>query len=97
MRSAGRTIISRRCAASGCSRTLLREAHCPPSSRGPSRGKYMRRNIFEEIHDDFRASAREFFERECVPNTEKWERDGKVSREAGLAAGGAGLLGGGLA
>ena len=53
----------------------------------------MRRNIFDEIHDDFRATAREFFERECVPNTEKWERDGKVSREAWLAAGAAGLIG----
>src|ERR1700679_3755405 len=54
----------------------------------------MRRNIFDEIHDDFRATAREFFERECVPNVEKWERDGKVSREAWLAAGAAGLIGG---
>jgi acyl-CoA dehydrogenase len=53
----------------------------------------MRRNIFEEIHDDFRATAREFFERECVPNVEKWERDGKVSREAWLAAGEHGLIG----
>ena len=44
----------------------------------------MRRNIFDEIHDEFRATARAFFERECVPNTEKWERDGKVSREAWL-------------
>src|SRR3978361_2249860 len=53
----------------------------------------MRRNIFEDVHDDFRATARTFFERECVPNTEKWEKDGKVSREAGLAAGAAGLIG----
>lgn len=53
----------------------------------------MRRNIFEEVHDDFRATARAFFERECVPNVEKWEKDGKVSREAWLAAGAAGLIG----
>lgn len=53
----------------------------------------MRRNIFEEVHDDFRATAREFFERECVPNVEKWERDGKVSRDAWLAAGEHGLIG----
>jgi alkylation response protein AidB-like acyl-CoA dehydrogenase len=53
----------------------------------------MRRNIFEEVHDDFRATARAFFERECVPNVEKWERDGKVSREAWLAAGEHGLIG----
>src|ERR1700754_1736782 len=53
----------------------------------------MRRNIFDEIHDEFRATARAFFERECVPNVEKWEKDGKVSREAWLAAGAAGLIG----
>ena len=53
----------------------------------------MRRNIFDEIHDEFRATARSFFERECVPNVEKWERDGKVSREAWLAAGEHGLIG----
>lgn len=39
----------------------------------------MRRNIFEEVHDHFRATARAFFERECVPNVEKCEKDGKVS------------------
>ncbi|MDT7670549.1 MAG: hypothetical protein QOC74_3332, partial [Pseudonocardiales bacterium] len=53
----------------------------------------MRRNIFDEVHDDFRATARAFFERECVPHIEKWERDGKVSREAWLAAGEHGLIG----
>src|ERR1700731_4001897 len=97
MHSADHTISSKRCSASGCLRSTLRAARCPPSSRGPnsrlSRGKYMRRNIFDEIHDDFRTTAREFFERECVPNTEKWERDGKVSREAWLAAGEHGLIG----
>jgi hypothetical protein len=36
----------------------------------------MRRNIFEGVHDEFRATAHAFFERECAPNTEKWERDG---------------------
>ncbi|EHI14709.1 acyl-CoA dehydrogenase family protein [Mycolicibacterium thermoresistibile] len=53
----------------------------------------MRRNIFEQVHDDFRATAREFFERHCVPNVEKWEKQGKVDREAWLAAGEAGLIG----
>src|ERR1700678_4238827 len=92
-RSAGRTISSRRSSPSASSRTTPLAAHCPPSSRGPSKRKYMRRNIFDEIHDEFRATARSFFERECVPNVEKWERDGKVSREAWLAAGAAGLIG----
>ncbi|EKF21153.1 acyl-CoA dehydrogenase, N-terminal domain protein [Mycolicibacterium hassiacum DSM 44199] len=53
----------------------------------------MRRNIFEPVHDEFRATAREFFERHCVPNVEKWEKQGKVDREAWLAAGAAGLIG----
>lgn len=53
----------------------------------------MRRNIFDDVHDEFRATARRFFERECVPHVEKWERDGKVSREAWLAAGQHGLIG----
>ncbi|BBX04956.1 hypothetical protein MMOR_58920 [Mycolicibacterium moriokaense] len=52
----------------------------------------MRRNIVGEFHDDFRAAARAFFECECVPNTAKWERDGKVSREAWEAASEHGLL-----
>lgn len=53
----------------------------------------MRRNIFDEIHDDFRATARAFFERECAPHAEQWERDGRVSREAWRGAGAHGLIG----
>ncbi|WP_025736723.1 acyl-CoA dehydrogenase family protein [Mycobacterium genavense] len=53
----------------------------------------MRRNIFDDTHEEFRATAREFFERECVPHVEKWERDGRVSREAWLAASEHGLIG----
>jgi acyl-CoA dehydrogenase len=53
----------------------------------------MRRNIFEEVHDEFRATARAFFERDCAPHTEEWERDGKVSREAWRSAGKHGLIG----
>src|ERR1700740_1224408 len=53
----------------------------------------MRRNIFDEVHDEFRAAARAFFEHDCAPNTEKWERDGKVSREAWRSAGEHGLIG----
>ncbi|MFJ8816449.1 acyl-CoA dehydrogenase family protein [Amycolatopsis thermoflava] len=53
----------------------------------------MRRTIFTDEHDQFRATARAFFERDCVPYTEQWEREGKVSREAWRKAGQAGLLG----
>jgi len=53
----------------------------------------LRRNIFDQVHEDFRKTARTFFERECVPHNEEWERVGKVSREAWLAAGEHGLIG----
>jgi acyl-CoA dehydrogenase len=53
----------------------------------------MRRNIFEQVHDDFRKTARAFFERDCAPYADEWERDGKVSRGAWRAAGEHGLIG----
>ncbi|GAA2409980.1 acyl-CoA dehydrogenase family protein [Actinomadura vinacea] len=53
----------------------------------------MRRTIFTEQHDLFRQTARAYFERECAPNTEEWERQGRVDREAWTAAGKAGLIG----
>lgn len=40
----------------------------------------------------FRDSARRFFERECVPHVERWEREGMVDREIWNKAGAAGLL-----
>jgi acyl-CoA dehydrogenase len=52
----------------------------------------VRRVIFDDVHDQFRATARTFFEKECVPYTDQWERDGKVSREAWRKAGRQGLL-----
>ncbi|BBZ75512.1 long-chain-acyl-CoA dehydrogenase [Mycolicibacterium anyangense] len=53
----------------------------------------MRPNIFEPIHEEFRATARAFFDKECAPYADKWEKDGKASREAWLAAGEHGLIG----
>jgi alkylation response protein AidB-like acyl-CoA dehydrogenase len=41
----------------------------------------MRRAIFEEEHDSFRASFRRFLEAEACPHAADWERDGIVSRE----------------
>ena len=41
----------------------------------------MRRTIFEDEHELFRASVRQFVEKEIVPNVERWERDGLVDRE----------------
>ncbi|WP_216892660.1 acyl-CoA dehydrogenase family protein [Nocardia alni] len=53
----------------------------------------MPRTIFTEDHEDFRALARSFFEKECAPHTAQWERDGIVDREVWRKAGSIGLLG----
>jgi alkylation response protein AidB-like acyl-CoA dehydrogenase len=50
------------------------------------------RDIFETEHEDFRQSARTFFEKEVEPNAVQWDRDGIVPRETWLKAGEAGLL-----
>ena len=52
----------------------------------------MSRDIFETEHEDFRAAARTFLDRECVPYAAEWEAAGQVSREVWLKAGEAGLL-----
>ena len=51
-----------------------------------------RPSILEQEHEDFRAVARAFFEREVVPFHEQWERDGIVDREVWRKAGERGLL-----
>lgn len=48
--------------------------------------------LYEAEHEDFRASVRAFFEKECVPHHAAWEKAGIVPREVWLAAGRAGLL-----
>ncbi|HEX6151334.1 acyl-CoA dehydrogenase family protein [Nocardioides sp.] len=48
--------------------------------------------LFEAEHEDFRKTARTFFEREVVPHHAQWEKDGIVPREVWLAAGETGLL-----
>ena len=48
--------------------------------------------LYEAEHEDFRKSARTFFEREVVPHHAQWEQDGIVPRELWLRAGRAGLL-----
>lgn len=50
------------------------------------------RTIFVEEHEMFRKSVRHFVETEITPNHSKWEKEGKVSREAWLRAGKAGIL-----
>jgi alkylation response protein AidB-like acyl-CoA dehydrogenase len=53
----------------------------------------MKREIFESEHDDFRATARTFYDKECAPHTEEWERNGITDRSVWLKAGETGLLG----
>ena len=53
----------------------------------------MERDLFDDEHEQFRASVRAFLEREVVPNVERWERDGIVDRELFRKAGAAGFLG----
>ena len=53
----------------------------------------MRRTLFDDEHDDFRASWRTFLEREVAPHYEQWERDHLVPREVFAKAGAHGFLG----
>jgi alkylation response protein AidB-like acyl-CoA dehydrogenase len=53
----------------------------------------MKRVVFEEEHEALRESARQFIERELVPNAEKWEADRLIDRSAFTAAGKYGLIG----
>jgi acyl-CoA dehydrogenase len=53
----------------------------------------MKRTIFSDVHDDFRAATRGFLEREAVPHTEEWEAAGIVDREFWPKAAAQGLLG----
>jgi alkylation response protein AidB-like acyl-CoA dehydrogenase len=55
----------------------------------------MRRTLFEDVHEDFRASFRTFLEREVVGEEGRygeWEREGIVPREVFERAGSGGFL-----
>lgn len=52
----------------------------------------MRRLIFEPEHDQFRESARRFFQEEVAPHGERWREQGFVDREVYRKAGAQGLL-----
>lgn len=53
----------------------------------------IRRRLFAEEHDIFRAAVRKFIEAEIAPFHADWEKDGCVPRDLWLKAGKAGLLG----
>jgi alkylation response protein AidB-like acyl-CoA dehydrogenase len=48
--------------------------------------------LYTSEHEDFRKTARTFYEREVVPFHDQWDQDGIVPRELWLKAGAAGLL-----
>jgi acyl-CoA dehydrogenase len=52
----------------------------------------MKRELYDEDHEIYRRSVREFLEREAVPKQEQWREDGSVDRATWRAAGEAGLL-----
>ncbi|MEX2280354.1 MAG: acyl-CoA dehydrogenase family protein [Acidimicrobiia bacterium] len=53
----------------------------------------MRRTLYDEDHELFRRSFRQFVETEVVPHYEKWESNGAVDRSLFLAAGAHGFIG----
>jgi len=53
----------------------------------------MKRTIFEEDHELFRESFRQFVHKEMVPHNDFWEQEGIVSRELFKKAGEYGFLG----
>lgn len=53
----------------------------------------MKRNIFDDDHEDFRHTVRTFCDKEIVPHHQQWEHDGIVPRDLWEKAGDLGLLG----
>ena len=83
------------------SRRTLHPAGVAPFPRGAARNLLsprrarradMRRLIFNTEHDQFRDSARRFFESEVAPHAERWREQGFVDRNIYLKAGEQGLL-----
>ncbi|GGT02853.1 acyl-CoA dehydrogenase FadE20 [Planobispora rosea] len=56
----------------------------------------MQRDLFDEEHDLFRETVREFLAREVVPYHDRWEKDGIVPREVWKKAGEIGMFGFGV-
>ena len=52
----------------------------------------IQRAVFREDHEMYRATARRFLEKECVPRQAQWDAAGQMDRETWLKAGREGLL-----
>jgi acyl-CoA dehydrogenase len=53
----------------------------------------LRRDIYDQRHDQFRKTVREFFEKDVAPDYPSWEEQGYPPREFWLRAGELGILG----
>jgi alkylation response protein AidB-like acyl-CoA dehydrogenase len=53
----------------------------------------LRRLLFDDDHLAFRDLVRKFYESECAPHADRWEREGQVDRDVWRKAGATGLLG----
>ena len=53
----------------------------------------MKRDLYDDDHETFRDSVREFVAREVTPHLEKWDEQRLIDREVWLAAGKQGILG----
>jgi alkylation response protein AidB-like acyl-CoA dehydrogenase len=56
-------------------------------------GLWAPRELFEDVHEDFRGNVRGFVERHIGPYVEEWDDAGEVPRDLWLAAARQGLLG----
>ncbi|MGH7914215.1 MAG: acyl-CoA dehydrogenase family protein [Candidatus Binataceae bacterium] len=68
-------------------RQRIRARICPEAE------PHMRRDIFTEEHEMFRAQVRRFVETELVPKIDEWNRAGMSDRESWRKLGAAGFLG----
>ena len=53
----------------------------------------MESRFYDPVHEEFRASVREFVKREVVPNSDEWEKDGHIDAQLWPIAGTQGLIG----
>jgi alkylation response protein AidB-like acyl-CoA dehydrogenase len=53
----------------------------------------VQRTLFDDTHEQFRASFKAFLEKEAVPHNDAWERAGIIDRELFAKAGANGFLG----
>lgn len=53
----------------------------------------MQRDLYEDTHEDFRALARRFVDREVTPNLARWDEQRQIDRATWRAAGELGLIG----